>query len=95
MARVGDLDKPPQVKAPKTPKVKSRRPDSQKTRSKKLAVEKRAVKTITVEVLGVSYIGWYWTENDRMYVTYHEQPKVAEARCGCCSAEGLSTTGHN
>lgn len=85
MARVGDLDNPPQVKAPKPSKRKKpgsrQRPQTQE----KPSPPKRPVKTVTVELLGATYVGWYWIEKGRLYVTYHEQPKVADAACNCCS----------
>lgn len=86
VARVGDLDKPPQIKAPKPSKQK--KPSSRKrtlAQEKTSSPTKRPVKTITVELLGATYVGWYWIEKGRLYVTYHEQPMVAEPGCNCCS----------
>ncbi len=73
-------DNSPPVKSTQIRKRKKkagRRAATEKASAKKSATAKRAVRTVTVEVLGVTYSGWSWSENDRVFVTYHEQPKVA------------------
>ncbi len=92
MARRDDFNNPPPGTTKWTRKGKRkrarRRAETDKAGAKKSATAKRAVRTVTVELLGVTYAGWYWVENDRLFVTYHEQPKVAEVECSCCSPAG-------
>ena len=91
MARVDDLDT--KIKSTSSRKAKCQatecRASTAKARTKKSA-KKRAVKTIIVDVAGVTYVGWYWIENRRMYVTYHERPKPAEFACTCCTQDGAA-----
>lgn len=44
------------------------------------------IKTVTVMIGGTTYCGWYWADETRVYVTYHEQVKDPEVGCQCCAA---------